>query len=117
MSNKKKLLSVAKATYKRTKLRKRYLLATTLRPFFTNRGNVSPKLRYLHTNHPTLLSFCKPPIALACAFASPWHNAVRFGITGKKAYLCLSKKRKGAGLSSFRVFGANYPIWAGKIIL
>ena len=117
MSNKKKLLSVAKATYKRTKLRKRYLLATTLSPFFTNRGNVSPKLRYLHTNRPTLLSFCKPLIVLACAFAYPWHNAARFGITGKKAYLCLSKKRKGAGLSSFRVFGANYPIWAGKIIL
>ena len=85
--------------------------------FFANRGNVSPKLRYLHTNRPTLLSFCKPPVALACAFANPWHNAARFGITGKKAYLCLSKKRKGAGLSSFRVFGANYPIWAGKIIL
>ena len=55
--------------------------------------------------------------ALALCFASPWHNWARFGGTRGKPYLCLGKKRKGAGLSSFRVFGANYPIWAGKIIL
>ena len=78
--------------------------------FFTNRGNVSPKLRYLHTNHPTLLSFCKPPIVLACAFANPWHNAARFGITGKKAYLCLSKRGRARALPLFAFLGANYPI-------
>ena len=47
----------------------------------------------------------------------PVANWARFGGTRGKPYLCLGKKRKGAGLSSFRVFGANYPIWAGKIIL
>ena len=43
-------------------------------------------------------------------FASPWHNWARFGKTDYLSYLCLSRKRKSAGFSSFRVFGANYLI-------
>ena len=41
-------------------------------------------------------------------FASPWHNWAHFGETDLSSYLCLSRKRKSAGFSSFRVFGANY---------
>ena len=48
-------------------------------------------------------------------FASPWHNWVHFGETDLSSYLCLSRKRKSAGFSSFCVFGANYPIWAEKL--
>ena len=48
-------------------------------------------------------------------FASPWHNWARFGKTDYSSYLCLSRKRKSAGFSSFCVFGANYPIWAEKL--
>ena len=49
------------------------------------------------------------------AFASPRHNPARFGETDEKSYLCISRKRKSAGFSSFCVFGANYPIWAEKL--
>ena len=49
------------------------------------------------------------------AFASPWHNWAHFGETDLSSYLCLSRKRKSAGFSSFCVFGANYPIWAEKL--
>ena len=38
-------------------------------------------------------------------FASRRHNWARFGGTARNAYLCLSRKRKSAGFSSFRVFG------------
>ena len=48
-------------------------------------------------------------------FASPWHNWAHFGETDLSSYLCLSRKRKSAGFSSFCVFGANYPIWAEKL--
>ena len=43
-------------------------------------------------------------------FASPWHNWAHFDETDLLSYLCLSRKRKSAGFSSFCVFGANYPI-------
>ena len=48
-------------------------------------------------------------------FASPWHKAARFGKTEEKSYICISKKRKSAGFSSFRVLGANYPIRTEKL--
>ena len=48
-------------------------------------------------------------------FASPWHNWAHFGETDLSYYLCFSRKRKSAGFSSFRVFGANYLIWAEKL--
>ncbi len=41
---------------------------------------------------------------------SPWHTWARFGGTGSLFYLCISRKRKSAGCSSFRVFRANYLI-------
>ena len=54
--------------------------------------------------------YCARAVVACLALDSGWHNLARFGETFGKAYLCLSKKRKGAGSSSFRVFGANYPI-------
>ena len=48
---------------------------------------------------------------------SPWHNWARFGGTRGKPYLCLGKKRKGTGLSSFRVFRGKLSYMSGKIIL
>ena len=38
-------------------------------------------------------------------FASRRHNWARFGGAEKKSYICISRKRKSAGFSSFRVFG------------
>ena len=46
----------------------------------------------------------------ALPLASPWHNRARFGETGCLSYLCISRKRKSAGCSSFCVFRANYLI-------
>ena len=77
---------------------------------------MSPKLRYLHTNRPTLLSFCKPPIALACAFANPWHNAARFGITGKKHIFALAKE-EGLGLFLFSHIRGLTILYERKIYL
>ena len=51
-----------------------------------------------------------PRHCAALSLDSPWHNRARFGETGCLFYLCISKKRKSAGFSSFRVLGANYPI-------
>ena len=50
------------------------------------------------------------PHRAALSFDSPCHNRARFCETGYLFYLCISKKRKSAGFSSFRVLGANYPI-------
>ena len=48
-------------------------------------------------------------------FASPWHCGTRFCETDCLSYLCISRKRKSVRSSSFRVFGANYPIGAQKL--
>ena len=53
----------------------------------------------------------------ASGFDSPWHKRARFGETVRKAYLCISEKRNGAGFSSFRIFRADYLIRAAKTIL
>ena len=57
--------------------------------------------------------YLKPTASLR--FASPWHSQARFGRTARKAYLCISRKRKSAGFSSFCILGANYPIWTEKL--
>ena len=49
-------------------------------------------------------------IAPNFTFDSPRHKWARFVETVRKAYLCISEKRKGAGFSSFRIFGVNYLI-------
>ena len=54
--------------------------------------------------------YCARAVVACLALDSGRHNLARFGETYGKAYLYLSKKRKGADSSSFRVFGANYPI-------
>ena len=46
----------------------------------------------------------------ALPLASPWHTWARFGGTDPKSYLCISRKRKSVGFSSFCVFRANYLI-------
>ena len=46
----------------------------------------------------------------ALPLASPWHTWARFGGTGSLFSLCISRKRKSAGFSSFFVFRANYLI-------
>ena len=51
------------------------------------------------------------------AFASPRHNRARFGEPEQKSYLCISKKRKSAGFSSFRVFRGKLSYMNGKIVL
>ena len=51
------------------------------------------------------------------AFANPRHNRARFGETVQKAYLCISRKRKSAGFSSFRVFRGKLSYMSEKIIL
>ena len=49
-------------------------------------------------------------IAPSFTFDSPRHKRAGFGETVRKAYLCISEKRKSTGFSSFRVFGVNYLI-------
>ena len=46
-------------------------------------------------------------IAPSFTFDSPRHKRARFGETVRKAYLCISEKRKSAGFSSFRIFRAD----------
>ena len=48
---------------------------------------------------------------------SPWHKRARFGEAEQKSYLCISRKRKSAGFSSFRVFRGKLSYMSGKIIL
>ena len=50
-------------------------------------------------------------------FASRRHNWARFGGAEKKSYICISRKRKSAGFSSFRVLGGQLSYMSGKIIL
>ena len=57
--------------------------------------------------------YLKPTVSLR--FASPWHSQARFGRTARKAYLCISRKRKSVGFSSLCILGANYPIWTEKL--
>ena len=48
---------------------------------------------------------------------SPWHKRARFGEAEQKSYLCISRKRKSAGFSSFRVFRGKLSYMSEKIIL
>ena len=48
---------------------------------------------------------------------SPWHKRARFGEVEQKSYLCISRKRKSAGFSSFRVLGGQLSYMSEKIIL
>ena len=50
-------------------------------------------------------------------FASRRHNRARFGGAEKKSYICISRKRKSAGFSSFRVFRGKLSYMSEKIIL
>ena len=56
-------------------------------------------------------------IAPSFTFDGPRHKRARFGETVRKAYLCISEKRNGAGFSFFRIFRADYLIRAAKTIL
>ena len=49
-------------------------------------------------------------IAPNFTFDSPRHKWARFVEKVRKAYHCISEKRKGAGFSSFRIFRADYLI-------
>ena len=55
----------------------------------------------------------KPYLCLA----SPWHKRARFGEAEQKSYLCISRKRKSAGFSSFRVLRGQLSYMSGKIVL
>ena len=55
-------------------------------------------------------------VRAAPPLASPWHNWARFGETGCLSYLCISRKRKSPGFSSFRVFRGQLSYMSGKII-
>ena len=48
---------------------------------------------------------------------SPWHKRARFGEAEQKSYLCISRKRKSAGFSSFRVLRGQLSYMSGKIVL
>ena len=54
---------------------------------------------------------------LLLAFDNTCPKSALFGETGRKDYLCRSKKRKGAGSSSFRVFRGKLSYMSVKIIL
>ncbi|MDD6499596.1 MAG: hypothetical protein PUF44_05795, partial [Bacteroidales bacterium] len=58
-----------------------------------------------------------PATMRPAAIASPRHNRARFGETDEKSYLCISRKRKSAGFSSFCVFRGKLSYMSGKIIL
>ena len=51
------------------------------------------------------------------ALDSPWHKRARFGEAEQKSYLCISRKRKSAGFSSFRVLRGQLSYMSGKIVL
>ncbi|MGM9655739.1 MAG: hypothetical protein ACI3ZA_01050, partial [Alloprevotella sp.] len=48
---------------------------------------------------------------------SPWHKRARFGEAEQKSYLCISRKRKSAGFSSFLVLRGQLSYMSGKIVL
>ena len=64
--------------------------------------NVINATKNLRVGPPTAISL---PLSYRQACASAWHDLARFGGMERKAYLCLSRKRKSAGFSSFCVFG------------
>ena len=64
--------------------------------------NVINATKNLRVGPPTAISL---PLSYRQACASAWHDLARFGGMEGKAYLCLSRKRKSAGFSSFCVFG------------